>query len=954
MREQSWQTQISTAQKINRFFSSRRVELIAVTALSVLAVLFNIIFFSVKFTELIYYGISRANMSFWSSGILPIDFNEFAYISNINVYFITAFFVGLALYIAAALVRLLKKSNKVFYAAAGYTVVLNSASLIFGAVLSILRTGAIACSVLSIIFALIFIAFLIANNRAVLVKNGKSAASGETSENAESESEYKQPQKPAHYKAFKLALLIIGCISLLLMFIVLVVPLYSETAGNGHYTQNGTSSASYILFRALSSESSSVYLSVVFLAMFLAFFAGVLYFTATVMAYFKSDAEFITKSKKFVTFAAVYSLMFFILGYAATFYINSVESDNALSATTVSYIPFILQVVALIVYSVFGGMMRTETVSGNGDKRKPFKIEPLIFAVALTVVTFVSLALNVVTIHAEIRTEYIGTELQNVSLNGYQLLTGYGDLEGGFQALAFIEFAFLLSSGILLVLTVIGFAAKDNSYYKLVKIGAIANFLFVLILGLFGIYFKIAQHINKENLLSLLNSYGLNLKDDAYEFTVTSQTIYMLIASFAVVAAMIFRGIFRLGAERGGSEEGGIEKIVIGGQISAPVEHAAAHESMTPADFDACPAFTELDGKRAQFDAELAERERNSFENPTLSDIVRFVVNYARESRLHLSYSHEDIATFVAGLGASRLAILQGMSGTGKTSLPKIFAEALMGNCDIIEVESSWRDKNELLGYYNEFSKCFTPKKFTQSLYKARLNRSVMTFIVLDEMNLSRIEYYFSDFLSLMENEKDKREIKLLNIKLFRTENGLKMPYDGLTDGHTIKVPANVWFVGTANRDESTFEISDKVYDRAQTMNFDKRAPKIHNFGEPLKQRFINCDTLEKLFEAAKQSYKFEAEDNAYVRNTEKLLAPYNISFGNRILKQMEDFVKIYCACFDDRTGVEKDAVERILLSKVVSKLETKVVENKEALAAEFDKLGMELCGRFVRKLNED
>jgi hypothetical protein len=58
------------------------------------------------------------------------------------------------------------------------------------------------------------------------------------------------------------------------------------------------------------------------------------------------------------------------------------------------------------------------------------------------------------------------------------------------------------------------------------------------------------------------------------------------------------------------------------------------------------------------------------------------------------------------------------MSGTGKTSLPKIVAEALMSVCDIVEVESSWRDKNELLGYYNEFSKLYTPKKFTQALYK--------------------------------------------------------------------------------------------------------------------------------------------------------------------------------------------------------------------------------------------
>ncbi|MDE7107019.1 MAG: AAA family ATPase, partial [Clostridiales bacterium] len=392
------------------------------------------------------------------------------------------------------------------------------------------------------------------------------------------------------------------------------------------------------------------------------------------------------------------------------------------------------------------------------------------------------------------------------------------------------------------------------------------------------------------------------------------------------------------------------------GEDKAVSPQPTDHGVTATGDFDACPAFTEIDNLQDKFQAALEKRRAQLFKNLTLPNLIRFVVDYARESRLHLSYTPDDIATFVAGLGASRLTILQGMSGTGKTSLPKIFTEALMSNCEIVEVESSWRDKNELLGYYNEFSKCYTPKKFTQCLYRARLNSEVITFIVLDEMNLSRIEYYFSDFLSLMENEEDRRAIKLLNVKLSRIENGKAIEYDGLKDGHTIKVPTNVWFIGTANRDESTFEISDKVYDRAQTMNFDKRAPKIESFSEPIEKRYISYEMLAKLFEEAKQKYKFDAEDNRYIRETEKLLAPYNISFGNRILRQIEAFVKVYCACFGDKSaaGAENDAVERILLSKVVRKLENKVVENKEKLAVEFDKIGLNKCSAFIRKLNED
>jgi len=286
--------------------------------------------------------------------------------------------------------------------------------------------------------------------------------------------------------------------------------------------------------------------------------------------------------------------------------------------------------------------------------------------------------------------------------------------------------------------------------------------------------------------------------------------------------------------------------------------------------------------------------------------------------------------------------------------LPKIFTEALYSKCEIIEVESSWRDKNELLGYYNEFSKMYTPKKFTQALYRAALNPDVLTLIVLDEMNLSRIEYYFSDFLSLMENEEDKRELKLLNVSVFRKSHGKTIPYLGLTDGHTLKIPSNVWFIGTANRDESTFEISDKVYDRAHTMNFNKRAQKVRSYSDPLAQQFLTAQSLQKLFDEAKRNFVFNIDDYPVIAEVEKLLSPYNISFGNRIAMQIESFVSIYCSCFTITEDVIHDAVEKILLSKVVSKLELKSVPDKEELADKFDRLKLYSCRDFILKLNED
>ena len=247
----------------------------------------------------------------------------------------------------------------------------------------------------------------------------------------------------------------------------------------------------------------------------------------------------------------------------------------------------------------------------------------------------------------------------------------------------------------------------------------------------------------------------------------------------------------------------------------------------------------------------------------------------------------------------------------------------------------------------------YTPKKFTLALYKAALNPEIFTLILLDEMNLSRIEYYFSDFLSLMENEENQREIKLINIKLSRKEDDKEIDYLALDHGNTLKVPPNVWFIGTANRDESTFVISDKVYDRAHTINFTKRAPKVRNYTNPISKQYLDYLSINKLFNAAKQNGNFDAENSELIKSVETLLAPYNISFGNRILKQIEEFVNIYKECFSNE-DVESEAIEKILLSKVVAKLEVKTIDDKEKLEMEFEKLNLKQCAAFINRLDNE
>ncbi len=626
---------------------------------------------------------------------------------------------------------------------------------------------------------------------------------------------------------------------------------------------------------------------------------------------------------------------------------------------------FIIMIVLTLVYAAMLGMSqiveqpeKTEQTGNYLKARFRCRTELFIFALVIIALSVIGLLTNIIHVKFSAASSAF---YKDFAITGTDLFTNYDKLTAGGQNIGFVIFSMLIVVGTFLLLSISSYISGSEAFYKINLTAIIVSAACSLLVGLFGKYYEIVQALNQEILDSIISGLLGIESSTVLDYKVTSASIYLFIGVVAVLCALILRRPYSKGlvAEQKLAAELSKPKNI---KVSfdkpvATVGEGAKNTDMSPISqeiFDPCPTFTALDSKLGEYRQILEQKRAALYSEPSLPNLVQFIVNYARDSRLHLSYTERDIATFIAGLGSTKLTILQGMSGTGKTSLPKIFAEALLSNCEIVEVESSWRDKNELIGYYNEFSKTFTPKKFTQALYKAALNPDTLTFIVLDEMNLSRIEYYFSDFLSLMENEPDKRELTLLNTGLFRKGEDGYSEYFGLVDGNTIKIPSNVWFIGTANRDESTFEISDKVYDRAHTMNFNKRAPKVTFYNQPIAQRYLPAAMLETLFDKAKQTVKFNIDAYPVIGEVERLLAPYNISFGNRIAMQIENFVNVYCSCFTITDNVIHSAVESILLSKVVSKLELKSVENKEQLAEEFEKLNLLRCSEFILKLNEN
>ena len=273
-------------------------------------------------------------------------------------------------------------------------------------------------------------------------------------------------------------------------------------------------------------------------------------------------------------------------------------------------------------------------------------------------------------------------------------------------------------------------------------------------------------------------------------------------------------------------------------------------------------------------------------------------------SQLHLYYNKEIIARFFSGMATSKVLILEGISGTGKTSLPYAMGKFFNKETSIISVQPSWRDRTELLGYFNEFTKKFNETDFLKSVYASSYTDKP-DIIVLDEMNLARIEYYFAEFLSVMEMP-DKSSWKIDLVA--EGENDPKRLING-----KVLIPQNLYFVGTANKDDSTFTITDKVYDRALPIVINNKADYIDApYTESVE---LSYDYLEELFKKAQSENEIS---NLTLENFKKLdifvQEKFKIAFGNRIMKQIKLFVPVYMACgFSELEGLDYMFSNKIL-----------------------------------------
>ena len=353
----------------------------------------------------------------------------------------------------------------------------------------------------------------------------------------------------------------------------------------------------------------------------------------------------------------------------------------------------------------------------------------------------------------------------------------------------------------------------------------------------------------------------------------------------------------------------------------------------------------------------------------------------ARLAGAGLMYSQAQLRNFVALLQTRDLVVLAGDSGSGKTSLVRAVAEAVGGICTILPVKPNWTGPEDLLGYYNPIERSYHPTPFLLALQAAAREPDVPHFICLDEMNLARVEHYFADFLSLLENRSSNPEIHLYSadeerhlvmeqgffleleaearrrsdlnedatfedlLKNDRANNALHQ-LGGFRDAETIlghharlrralsaqihmptslRFPDNVWILGAVNMDETTHHLSPKVLDRVHVLRFGN--PMLANWGAIEAEISEVTEDPEISLSLTPRDIGVRANYPAFDRSNDAVsflaglardhLDPLGVEFGLRAVRQSLGYLAAA-----ERTGLAPDeALDNVVKQKILPKI---------------------------------
>lgn len=339
-------------------------------------------------------------------------------------------------------------------------------------------------------------------------------------------------------------------------------------------------------------------------------------------------------------------------------------------------------------------------------------------------------------------------------------------------------------------------------------------------------------------------------------------------------------------------------------------------------------------------------KEKEIEEKYEEKDFIKHLIKTSND--MGFIYSEKDLINFHISMKSSRLVILSGMSGIGKSGLIRMYGKALglpKERTVLIPVRPSWMDDGDLLGYVDMKNMIYRPADtgLSELLIDASRNPDKMYIICFDEMNLARAEHYFAQFISVLENEEETK-IRLYNPSLApRIYNSTHYPPE-------IVIGKNIMFAGTVNVDESTYKFSDKILDRANVITLKQGRfidlANVRNSKE-INAREINAKEFENFRKTGDIELKEEELEFLDELNDAFYKSGIMCGIGFRVAKQLDNYLKNIPKeiNFTRNEGIDLQMVQRIL-----TKLHGSSQQLKTLIG--YDEQG-KLSGKILEVLNK-
>lgn len=272
-----------------------------------------------------------------------------------------------------------------------------------------------------------------------------------------------------------------------------------------------------------------------------------------------------------------------------------------------------------------------------------------------------------------------------------------------------------------------------------------------------------------------------------------------------------------------------------------------------------------------------------------------------------------QIASFITAVRTKPFVILAGISGTGKTKLPKLIAEATGAQFHRIPVRPDWTDSSELLGYERlGTGATFVPGHLLRVAQKAQQNPDQQFFVLLDEMNVARVEYYLAEVLSHIEEREAQPDGTIASDPL--------VPNASDADWASIRLPGNLTIIGSVNMDETTFGFSRKVLDRSFVIEFSTVSlSSVNPLGDVEKSEPWPVERWRQAGLSLAEHPNHNHEDVGRVisalETINEALAPLQMQVGYRVRDEIAMFVLSAHDCPDSFVGGDESVINPLDLA---------------------------------------